>query len=167
LVAFSGDRRDHKEVDRACRFPGFSIEFPVVPGALVKLHHVGIVVGNIERQAQACAAQFGLRPESAIIHDPIQKAEVQFWTDGGSVRYEFIQPAAADSPVQRTLENGGGLAHLCFEVSDIHAAVRDAQSQGAVVVCAPVPAVAFDHRPIAFLFYRGMGLVEFVEEPRA
>ncbi len=132
----------------------------------MKLHHVGIVVGNIERQAPRCASQFGLRPVSAIIHDPIQKANVQFWADdGGTVSYEFIQPATEDSPVRRALENGGGLAHLCFEVSDIHAAVRDAESQGAIVVCAPVSATAFDHRPIAFLFFRGMGLVEFVQEP--
>jgi methylmalonyl-CoA/ethylmalonyl-CoA epimerase len=131
----------------------------------VKLHHVGIVVGNIERQAQRCAAQFGLRAASAIIHDPIQRSNVQFWTDGGTVSFEFIQPAAEDSPVRRALENGGGLAHLCFEVPDIEAAVRDAENQGAIVVCAPVPAVAFDHRPIAFLLFRGMGLVEFVQEP--
>ena len=62
-------------------------------------------------------------------------------------------------------KSGGGLAHLCFEVDDIHAAVRDANNQGAILVCAPVPAVAFEHRPIAFLFYRDMGLVEFVQKP--
>jgi methylmalonyl-CoA/ethylmalonyl-CoA epimerase len=133
----------------------------------VKLHHVGIQVRSIERQANRCAEPFGLHPTSAIVHDPIQKADVQFWSDGGTVSLEFIQPAAEDSPVRNALHNsGGGLAHLCFEVADIQAAVRDAESRGAIVVCAPVPAVAFDHRPIAFLFFRDMGLVEFVEEPR-
>lgn len=131
----------------------------------MKLHHIGIGVGNIERQAPSYAARFGWRPASEIFHDPIQRADVQFWTDG-SVSYEFIQPAGEDSPVRGALKRGGGLAHLCFEVSDIHAAVRDAESQGAIVVCAPVPAVAFDQRPIAFLFFRGLGLVEFVEEAR-
>ncbi len=132
----------------------------------MKLHHIGIVVGNIERQAPRCAAQFGLQPASPIIHDPIQKADVQFWSDGRTVTYEFIQPASEDSPVRQTLEKGGGLAHLCFEVSDIDAAVKEAGDQGAITVCPPVPAVAFDHRPIAFLFFRGMGLVEFVQQPR-
>jgi methylmalonyl-CoA/ethylmalonyl-CoA epimerase len=131
----------------------------------VKLHHIGIEVGNIERQAPRCAAWFGWRPASDIVHDPIQRADVQFWTDG-SVSYEFIQPVGEDSPVRSALKNRGGLAHLCFEVGEIHAAVHDAESQGAIVVCAPVPAVAFDERPIAFLFFRGLGLVEFVEGPR-
>ena len=131
----------------------------------MKLHHIGIEVGSIERQGTRCAAQLGLRPVSAIIHDPIQRADVQFWTDGGAVSFEFIQPASEDSPVRSALRNGGGLAHLCFEVGDIKAAVRDAESQGAIVVCAPVPAVAFDQRSIAFLFFRGVGLVEFVESP--
>lgn len=133
----------------------------------MKLHHVGIAVANIERHAGRCAAQFGLHPTSAIIHDPVQRADVQFWSDGGPVSFEFIQPAGEDSPVRnKAAGNGGGLAHLCFEVPDIQTAVRNAENQGAIVVCAPVPAAAFDHRPIAFLFFRGMGLVEFVEEPR-
>jgi methylmalonyl-CoA/ethylmalonyl-CoA epimerase len=131
----------------------------------VKLHHIGIEVGNIERQAPRCAAQFGWRQVSAIVHDPIQRANVQFWTDG-SMSYEFIQPAGKDSPIRSALKSGGGLAHLCFEVGDIQAAVREAEAQGAIIVCAPVPAVAFDQRPIAFLFFRGLGLVEFVEGPR-
>lgn len=129
----------------------------------MKLHHIGIEVASIERHAPRCGSQFGWRPVSEIIHDPIQRADVQFWTDG-AVSYEFIQPGDEDSPVRSALKNGGGLAHLCFEVPDIQAAVHDAESRGAIVVCAPVPAVAFDQRPIAFLFFRGMGLVEFVEE---
>lgn len=132
----------------------------------MKLHHVGIVVRNIEDQAPRCAEQFGLHPASTVIYDPIQKAYVQFWADAGAVSFEFIQPAAEDSPVRKALESGGGLAHLCFEVSDIQAAVRDAENRGAIVVCAPVPATAFEDRHIAFLFFRGMGLVEFVEESR-
>ena len=131
----------------------------------MKLHHIGIEVRSIDLQASRCAARFGWRPASDVVHDPIQRADVQFWTDG-SVSYEFIQPAGEDSPVRRALKTGGGLAHLCFEVGDIHAAVNDAERQGAIVVCSPVPAVAFDQRPIAFLFFRGLGLVEFVEEPR-
>ena len=132
----------------------------------MKLHHIGIGVADIERQAPRCAAQFGWRPASAVVHDPIQRADVQFWTDGGPVSFEFIQPAAEDSPVRNVMKNGGGVAHLCFEVRDIQAAVRDAVSRGAIVVCPPVPAVAFDQRPIAFLFFRNLGLIEFVEEPR-
>ena len=132
----------------------------------MKLHHVGIEVASIERHGNLLARQFGWQPSSAVIHDPIQRADVQFWIDERGTSFEFIQPASEDSPVRRALRNGGGLAHLCFEVPDIQAAVRDAEAQGALVVCAPVPAVAFDHRPIAFLFFRGIGLTEFVEEPR-
>lgn len=134
----------------------------------MKLHHVGIEVTSIERQAPLCAKQLGLRQTSAVIHDPIQRADVQFWSDdAGAVSYEFIQPSSEDSPVRRVAKTGGGLAHLCFEVPDIRAAIGHARETGAIVVCEPVPAVAFENRLIAFLFFRGLGLVEFVEGRQA
>jgi methylmalonyl-CoA/ethylmalonyl-CoA epimerase len=132
----------------------------------MKIHHFGILVANIDRDAPPCAVQFGLRPVSPIIHDPVQRADVQFWgNDGETVLYEFVQASSEDSPVRRARTNGAGIAHLCFQVPDIRAAAAEAQRRGAILVCAPVPAVAFDNHEIAFLFFRGMGLVEFVQEP--
>ena len=133
----------------------------------MKLHHVGIVVGNIERQAPRCASQFGLRPFPLSFMTPSRRpASSSGRTAAEQSAMSSSSRPTDDSPVRKTLENGGGLAHLCFEVSDIHAAVRDAESQGAIVVCAPCRSRAFDHRPIAFSSFRGMGLVEFVQEPR-
>jgi len=131
----------------------------------MRLHHVGIVVDDIERHGTRYAEQFGLQPLSAIVTDPIQRVQVQFWGDGREVSLELIQPLDDDSPVSRFLEKGGGLNHLCFEVEDITAAVEHAQTKGAICIGGPVPAVAFNGRRIAFLFFRDIGLVEFVEAP--
>jgi len=129
----------------------------------MKLHHVGVVVKKIGRDGQRLAESFGLDAVSEVIHDPIQRVNVQFWGAGADVSVEFIEPAAPDSPVGQFLEKGGGLAHVCFEVPDLDTALREAESRGAIPVQPPSPAPAFDGRRIAFLYYRGMGLVEFVE----
>ena len=133
----------------------------------MKLHHVGIVVESIERQARRYADFLGLAPVSAVVMDATQKVNVQFLAEkAGETSVELIEPLPGESPVRRALEKGGGLNHLCFEVTDIEEAVRRAEGNGALCVRAPVPAAAFEGRRIAFVFFRGMGLIEFVEAPR-
>jgi methylmalonyl-CoA/ethylmalonyl-CoA epimerase len=130
----------------------------------MKLHHVGIVVDQIERYRARYGDYFGLKPISGVVMDTTQQVNVQFLAQHKyATSVELIEPLEGDSPVRRALEKGGGLNHLCFEVADIAEAVRQAESNGAKCVRAPVPAAAFDGRRIAFLFYRGIGLIEFVE----
>jgi methylmalonyl-CoA/ethylmalonyl-CoA epimerase len=132
----------------------------------MKMHHVGIVVENLEVWGESYAGLLGLVADSPIYHDPIQKVRVQFWRDDRSSLVELIEPAAPDSPVQRELKKGGGLNHLCYEIDDMDQRVKEAVASGAILAVAPVPAVAFSGRRIAFLYYRRLGLIEFVEQAR-
>ena len=129
----------------------------------MKLHHIGIVTESIESSGKAYACSLGLVPASEIFHDPIQKVRVQFWRDENFSLVELIEPAAADSPVCSDLKKGGGLNHLCYEVENVERQVRDAVAGGAILVAAPVPAVAFSGRLIAFMYFRKVGLIEFVQ----
>ena len=130
----------------------------------MKFHHVGIVVESIERGAARYQELFGLQAVSGVVTDNTQRVNVQFLaSDVGATSVELIEPLPGESPSRRALEKGGGLNHICFEVTDIAEAVRQAESEGVVCVCRPVPAAAFDGRRVAFLFYRGIGLIEFVE----
>jgi methylmalonyl-CoA/ethylmalonyl-CoA epimerase len=133
-------------------------------GESLKLHHVGIVVKSIEQSTPRYRQLFGLRPVSPVVTDERQHVNVQFLAlDADATSVELIEPLPGNSPARGALEKGGGLNHLCFEVEDIEAFVRHAESDGVVCVCAPVPAAAFDGRRIAFLYYREIGLIEFVE----
>jgi methylmalonyl-CoA/ethylmalonyl-CoA epimerase len=129
----------------------------------MRLHHVGIVAENLEDTGAAYARALGLVPDSEIFHDPVQKVRVQFWRDEETSLVELIEPAAPDSPVWRELRKGGGLNHLCYEVDDIGRQVEEAVAGGAILAVAPVPAVAFSGRQIAFLYFPRVGLIEFVE----
>jgi methylmalonyl-CoA/ethylmalonyl-CoA epimerase len=130
----------------------------------MKFHHVGIVVESIERGASRYQQLFGLQPVSGVVTDNTQRVNVQFLaSEVGATSVELIEPLPGESPSRRALEKGGGLNHLCFEVADLTEFVRQAESEDVVCVCEPVPAAAFNGRRIAFLFYRGIGLIEFVE----
>lgn len=130
----------------------------------MKLHHVGIVVQDLEAWGEAYASSLGLVQDAEIVHDPIQKVRVQFWRDEAANLVELIEPAAPDSPVWGELKKGGGLNHLCYEVDDIEGRVQDAVAGGAILAVTPVPAVALSGRRIAFLYLRKVGLIEFVEK---
>ena len=127
------------------------------------LHHVGVVVDDIERHGRCYAQALGMSAQNGIIEDSAQRVRVQFWGAPGYVAVELIQPTTPNSPAHRALSKGGGLNHLGFEVDDIVQSVEKAVADGAVCTCEPVPAAAFGGRRIAFVFYRRVGLVEFIE----
>jgi methylmalonyl-CoA/ethylmalonyl-CoA epimerase len=152
------------EILNPCRADQVLTKSAALGTIAMKFHHVGIVVENIERSAAQYRQLFGLEPISAVVIDPVQRVNVQFLASHGSTAsVELVEPLPGESPARGALKKGGGLNHVCFEVTDIEKSVRQAELEGVLCVCRPVQAAAFDGRRIAFLFYRGIGLVEFVE----
>lgn len=131
-----------------------------------RLHHVGIVVNDIRKTAQLYGRLLGLALVTDIVVDETQRVKVAFLDVGNGVTLELVEPLTSDSPVAKFLNRGGGLHHLCYEVDDIDRAVEAASVQGAIVICKPVPATAFDGRRIAFVYAPDKSLVEFVEKGR-
>jgi methylmalonyl-CoA/ethylmalonyl-CoA epimerase len=129
----------------------------------MKLHHIGIVVKDCEVYGEAYARLLGLVAESELFYDPIQKVRVQFWRDREGSFIELIEPVGNDSPVWREAQKGGGLNHLCYETSDIEQTINDSLREGAIAVRPIAPAIAFEGRRIAFLYFFELGLIEFVE----
>jgi len=129
------------------------------------LHHVGYVVKSIEEQAAGFVKSLGATWDQQIIHDPLQGAKVSFLrTPGiGDAQIELVEPAGDSSPVSRFLEKGGGLHHLCYEVTDLAEHLKLIRAAGCVVVRAPMPAAAFQQRLIAWAFTREKLLLEFLE----
>lgn len=134
----------------------------------MKLHHVGMVVANLETAGALYAGALGLEPVGPPVDDPLQQVRVQFWArPGDAVSVELIEPLTETSPTAQQVRNGGGYAHLCYEVADIDTEVQTAWERGGIVVRTPVPATAFGNRRIAFVCFREIGMVEFVEKDRA
>jgi methylmalonyl-CoA/ethylmalonyl-CoA epimerase len=125
-----------------------------------------VAVPALGPTTELLSALFGYRVVSGPFDDPIQKVAVNFLAASGKdvAEIELIAPISEDSPIRSMLaKDGGGAYHLCFETSDMEAALAHAKKNGCVVVSNPVPAVAFGGRRIAWIYTRSRQLFELVE----
>ena len=120
------------------------------PGAVI--HHVGVVVESIAET----------HPGIESVYDPAQDVRVAF-AEAHGVLLEFIEPGGPESPVAVLLKKGVKLAHLCFTVPALDAALEHAYANDLRVIGAPVPAVAFKGRRIAWVYHPVLGLFELLE----
>ena len=131
-----------------------------------QLHHVGVAVADIAAALPFYKQAFGLALVSGPFADPIQKVTVCF-VGSHPCLIELIQPLGGDSPINRTLAQGLGAYHLCYEVADLGNTLLSLRAQKCVPVGDPVPAVAFGGRRIAWMMTPTKQLVELLEQNSA
>lgn len=133
---------------------------------VLKMHHIGIAVADLEKAIAIHRAVFGHELARGPFHDPIQKVSVCFLKDavtGAGPEIELVAPAATDSPVAGWIAKQIGAYHLCYETDDIDAALSHVRRLRCVVIAAPVPAVAFAGRRVAWFFTPTRQLTELLE----
>ncbi len=96
---------------------------------LKKIHHVGIVVPNLDKAMLFWRELLGLSLlKSAVVQDQGVKAAL---LSAGGTEIELLEPIAAESGVSRFLaRRGGGLHHICFETDNIVAELDRARTKG-------------------------------------
>lgn len=83
-----------------------------------KVHHVGVVVRDMEQSMRFYSDILGL-PVHKLETIEEQGVKAALLTVGDS-EIELLEPVVADNGVARYLENKGeGLHHICFEVDDV------------------------------------------------
>jgi len=132
------------------------------------LHHLGFVVSSISTVGEEFALSISARWDGEIIHDPIQRVRVAFFSpvDIKNPVFELVEPASEASPVSRFLKKGGGLHHVCYEIDDLESGLCEARGVGLMIVADPAPAVAFGGRRIAWVCSKSRLLVELLERNR-
>jgi methylmalonyl-CoA/ethylmalonyl-CoA epimerase len=132
------------------------------------LHHVGFVVASIADSAPQFAAVLDAEWDGVIIFDPLQSARVSFLRSkvASNPLLELVEPAGADSPVGKFLQRGGGLHHVCYQVSNLEEQLQRSRDKGALIVRGPAPAQAFGGRRIAWVFTPAKLLIEYLEAAR-
>ena len=128
-------------------------------------HHVGFVVASIDAAIQSVAKSVDAEWDGVITHDPLQYVRVAFLRPkrAADPLLELVEPAGEKSPVLAFLKRGGGLHHLCYEVEELETQLQQSRAGGGLVVCPPVPAVAFGGRRIAWLYTKEKLLIEYLE----
>jgi methylmalonyl-CoA/ethylmalonyl-CoA epimerase len=100
---------------------------------LRKIHHIGIVVRNLEEAFGFYKDTLGLPlGKMATVQDQGVKAAL---LPVGESEIELLEPITSDSGVAKFLEKkGGGLHHLCFETDDVSAELQGAKDKGVRVI---------------------------------
>lgn len=130
---------------------------------MMRLHHIGLVVPDVEAWIEKMGDLFGLKAAGEPIVDPVRQIRVALVETGSDVMLELIEPAGEDSPVAPFLASGGGVNHLGYTVEAMEPALEHLRDQGCLVMSPPEPAVAFQGCRAALLYTRDHELVELVE----
>jgi methylmalonyl-CoA/ethylmalonyl-CoA epimerase len=96
---------------------------------LKKIHHVGVVVPDLERALELWRGVLGLHlTKSATIQDQGVKAAL---LKVGECEIELLEPLNPENGVGKFLaRRGGGLHHICFETADVERELGDARAKG-------------------------------------
>jgi methylmalonyl-CoA/ethylmalonyl-CoA epimerase len=99
----------------------------------MKIHHIGIAVRDLDEAATRFGGLLGL--ERGRRYDlPEWKVSALFMPVGES-NLELLQPHGDDSNVGKFLaRRGEGLHHVCFEVENVEASLREFEQQGAKLI---------------------------------
>ena len=96
---------------------------------LKKIHHVGVVVPNLDRAMVLWRDLLGLHlTKSAVVQDQGVKAALLL---AGESEIELLEPLNPDNGVGKFLaRRGGGLHHVCFESDDVTRELEGARAKG-------------------------------------
>ena len=114
----------------------------------MKLHHIGIVVENIQKSLGELTKYLDFESTSVPSLVGSQKVNICFLKTN-NVFLELIEPAEENSPISNFIKKGGGFHHLCFEVDDIHLELEKMKKNGAHIIVDVVK--GFEERLTAFV----------------
>jgi glyoxalase/bleomycin resistance protein/dioxygenase superfamily protein len=138
----------------------------VVDSAL-RFHHIGVACIDIRAEA-ARLALLGYAVEGDPFVDERQGVRGVF-LGSQSPRLELLESLddAGGGVLAPWLKDATKLYHLAYLARDFPTAIERIRAAQGKLVVAPVPAVAFGGREIAFLMLPNRLLIELIEEERA
>jgi len=94
------------------------------------LMKIGIATKDLDRTTSVLADALGLVPGEAVAYQPYGMRYRILML--GDFMIEVVEPTGADGPIAQFIEqNGEGLQHITFKVSDIEQLMADMKSKGA------------------------------------
>ena len=116
-----------------------------------KLNHVAIAGPDLDAAAAVYRDTLG-----ATVSPPLPLPDhgvTTVFVELPNTKIELLSPLGADSPISPFLERNpaGGMHHVCYEVSDIHAARDRLVAEGARVLGDGEPKTGAHGKPVLFL----------------
>jgi methylmalonyl-CoA/ethylmalonyl-CoA epimerase len=127
----------------------------------MRLHHSGFIVEDIDTWENKML--FEEKVNDVI--DPIQNARLTLYKNFSDSYIELIQPLNEQSFTWNSLQKfGNHFNHFCYTVSNLQEMEKVATENKLIQVLAPVPAVLFNNKKVAFYYSRNKQVVEFLIE---
>ncbi|MFO7915685.1 MAG: methylmalonyl-CoA epimerase [Candidatus Krumholzibacteriales bacterium] len=124
---------------------------------LEKLSHIGIAVQNMEEALSLYRDTLGMKLEE-IKEMPERSLKVAFLELDGTI-IELLEGTGPESAISKFIEKrGGGIHHLCFNVSDIDEALDTLSGKGIKLIDKKARTGA-EGNPVAFLHPSSTGRV--------
>jgi methylmalonyl-CoA/ethylmalonyl-CoA epimerase len=133
---------------------------------LKKINHIAVAVNNLDEAAKFYQSSLGLSLSGVEVVSA-QKATVGFFQISES-HIELVQPSEPGSPLEKFLETKGqGIHHICFEVDDIEAEIKELLDKGTEMIDAQ-PRPGAHNSKVAFIHPKSSNgvLIELVELPK-
>jgi methylmalonyl-CoA/ethylmalonyl-CoA epimerase len=133
-----------------------------------RLNHGAIVVPDL-----AAASQLYRNTLGAQVSEPVplpDQGVTTVFVELPNTKIELLHPLGEASPVAKFLANNpsGGMHHVCYEVTDIHAAIDQLVAEGARVLGDGVPTTGAHGLPVVFLHPKDFcGTLVELEEVKA
>jgi methylmalonyl-CoA/ethylmalonyl-CoA epimerase len=141
-----------------------AVATPSGPATLGRIHHVAVVVRDLDSAQRAYRDHLGLAVES-VQDIPSDGVRIAFLPTGQS-QLELVQPTEGTTGVARYLErHGEGFHHVCYEVERLADTLTRLSAEG-VELIDRLPRRGAEG-PVAFLHPRSFHgvLVELIEAP--
>ena len=129
---------------------------------MLKIHHIGCLVDEIETSKQIYQKIFNLTHVPKTFFISSQKVFVSFIDMGKDMYMELIQPAKDNITLSRLRKNNTSYYHIGYKVDNLQKAIDDLLAQNSILVNT-FKSEAFNGRECAFLYTTDMHLIELIE----
>ncbi len=131
-----------------------------------KVDHIGIAVNDVEQVARFYSEALGIEVSEPEYMEAEGVKIVFLPKNSGLI--ELLEPVSETSAIKKFLENRGeGMHHVCFEVEDIEATMRQVSAFGAQLVDEQ-PRIGRDGNRLAFVHPKSAHgvLIELLENKK-
>jgi len=125
----------------------------------MRVHHIGIIVRNIEHDADVYE-KLGYKKIGNVIFDENQHNKILFLSNNEE-QIELIEPIDERSTVKNLPT---GYAHICYEVENLDEFIDNfKKNKTGVVFTGKIIAPAINNREVMFAYLKNKTIVEFIQ----
>ena len=132
---------------------------------LGRFNHVAIAVPSLDSSVNLYRDVLGAECSESV--DLPEHGVTTVFVNLGNTKIELLGKLGDASPIAKFLEKNpaGGIHHICIEVKDIHAAMKNVQDKG-LVVLSKEPKIGAHGKPVIFIHPKSVNgvLLELEQE---